>query len=571
MLYSKLFSLHRTKLEGFRREIRELPMKNRTFCLLSTLALVGLRPVAAQQSTPGPAAGPAGVMVHLGPTEARPFQTSIDALAAQGHVAIVAEGVPFHRTLTDAQTFRFSKEAPLSVMLPILADAYDCDVEYRNKVYLLKKRYSDVRDLPAVTLEEYGQAVQDILIVLRPFAINTEFPVRDNALNHVLPDLAAMLTPEQMQALHDRKLAVATLTQEQKAKVWQFVYYFYAQTPFEEAEEAAFQFKGAPKASVGVDQKGTSLFGRAFHPFVYQTLSYDGQSVLRSFDNGTVAMVSPSGVTLNDPVLPPEEAGETGKAAPLTLAEEVAALNKRGLHAAVDAALRVKPISIAGAGNATPGQILQALANIYGLRVTEPDGKDKTVRITRPLFRVPLEAAALPECIWHVVPEPLQRAIHRGERAAIERDAQKASTAPSGGPLQAMQRLDERRTEDQERPRKLQAAAVRRLHRAFDLYVRQQKQIKFLPVAEMAEPERESFGLALMTDLLTAVRSDYDRPTPAYVLSFDQLVLGGGPFIHEDSESKWKFAFNVAFLDASGTKLIDGPGAGGVAYYPPQQ
>lgn len=547
------------------------PMKNRAVYLLSALALVGLRPVAAQQSTPSPVAGPAGVQVHLGSPEGRTFQASIDALAAQGHVAIVAEGVPFHRTLSDSQASRFSKEAPLSVMLPALADAYDYDVEYRNSVYLLKKRYSDIRDLPAVTLEEYSQAVQDILTVLRPFAASTQFPVRHIALDDIIPDLATTLTPEQMQALRDRKLAVAALTPEQKAKVWQFVCYFYAQTPFGKAEEAAFEFKGVPQASVGVDQKGYSQFGTTFHPFVYQTLSYDGQSVLRTFEQDTVMTVSPGGVTLSEPVLPPEQAEFMGKDAPITLAQEVTTLNKRGLHATVDAALRVKPVSIAGDGNATPKRMLQALADVYGLRVTEPSGKDKAVRLTRPLFRVPLEAAALPECVWEVVPEPLQRAIHRGERAAIERDAQKVLTAAPGDFLQATQRLDERRTEDRERPRKLQAEAVRRLHRASDLYVSQQKQVKFLPVAEMAEPDREAFGLALMTDLLDAVRANYDRPTPAYVLNFDQLILGGGPFIHEDSESKWKFAFNVAFLDASGTKLVEGPGTGGVAYYPPQQ
>ncbi len=544
-------------------------MKIYAVWIISVLALGGISGARAQ--TPAPDL--TGIKVHLGTSESRTFQSSINALATQSHSAIIAEGIPFHPALPANQASRFSKEAPLSVMLPALAAAYDYDVEYRNKVYLLRKRYSDIRDLPAVTLEECTQATQDILTVLRPFAVSTQFPIQDHALNGVIPELAATLTPEQMQALHDRKLAVATLTPEQKAKVWQFVFYFYAQTPFEKTEETAFQLKAAPKASVGVDPNGFVLYGASFHPFCYRTLSYEGKSVLRSFVQGGESITTSHGVgTMVAPALPPEEAEAPDKPipAPVTLAQEVAALNTRGLHAAVDVALCVKTVSIAGDGNATPRQVLQALADVYGLRVTEPSGKDKTVQLTRPTFQVPLEATALPQCVWRVVPEPLQRIIHRGERDAIGRDEQKASTTPSGDFLQTMQRLDERRAGDRELPKKLQAEAVRRLHLAYDLYVRQQKQVKFLSVAAMAEPDREAFGLALMTDLLDAIRTQYDRPTPAYVLNFDQLILGGGPYISEDSRGKWKFAFNTALPDASGTKLVDGPGSFDLPYTPQQ-
>lgn len=537
---------------------------------MSALALGGLNGARAQESVPEPAPASANIKVHLSAAERQTFQSSLDALAAQSHSAIVAEGVPFHPTLPAGQTSRFSKETPLSVMLPALAAAYDYDVEYRNKVYLLRKKYSDIRDLPAVTLEECTQATQDILTVLRPFAINTEFPIRGMALVKVMPELAATLTPEQMQALHDRKLAVAALTPEQKAKVWQFVFYFYAQTPFEAAEEAAFDFKGAPRASVGVDPNGYTFSGASFHPFCYRTLSYEGKSVLRSFVRGGEIISISHGIgTTVGPALPPEEPEAPGAApAPVTLAQEVAALNTRGLHATVDAALRVKPVSLAGDDSATPKQILQSLADIYGLRVMEPSGKDKTVQLTRPVFRVPLDAAALPECVWRVVPEPLQRAVHKGERDVIEREWQEVT--PNGGAMEAMRRLDQRRNDDSELPKKLQAEAVRRLRLASDRYVRQQKQIKFLPVAAMAEPDRGAFGLVLMTDLLATVRAEYDRPAPGWITNFDQLVLRGGPFIQEDAESKWKFALNVAYPDASGTKLLDGPGAGGVAYFPPQ-
>ncbi|MDQ2732713.1 MAG: hypothetical protein M3Y56_13730, partial [Armatimonadota bacterium] len=104
------------------------------------------------------------------------FNDALNGLAEQGHVAIVAEGVPLHSTLAAKDVPSVAGQSlPLVVMVNAVASAYDYEAHRSGKVFVLQKRYSDSGDLPSLTIGEWTACLQQIVRLTDPLNPHVEF------------------------------------------------------------------------------------------------------------------------------------------------------------------------------------------------------------------------------------------------------------------------------------------------------------------------------------------------------------------------------------------------------------
>ncbi len=310
-------------------------MQKRLFLRVAALA-VALLPAAAaravhvQGATPATAA-PGGA-VSLTPAQAGKFQDALKALAAKAGVTFVAEGVPLRPTLRANDAPDLSAAAPLDTAVDRLAAAYDYDATRRGSLFVLKKRYTDPRDLPGVTLAECQLAMQDVVRVLSPHMPRP--PIRTNT--EFVLNLAKSLTPEQFRAMQEGTLRVAALSPAQRAEARRMALTIYVETPLRDAKGALARLKQAPAAALRKkSEDGRSLLG-------YDYTYWNGQVLfLRVEGDGHVS----HGAPLPGSETPPPALEEIAAAGGTTLRAVVAALNARGggPPLTVDAALAAKP------------------------------------------------------------------------------------------------------------------------------------------------------------------------------------------------------------------------------------
>ena len=179
---------------------------------------------------------PPGPRVSITTAQASNFFSAFTTLTQQAHVALVAEDQPLHMTLTPQQAAALKLNPdgePLSTLLPRLAAAYDYDVQTAGPVFLLEKRYTDVADLPSVTVQECVLALDETNRYAENF--NPHLPLGLPDRSPVISDLIYSLTPEQLAAMKDihRGLLVASLAPVHQHQVWQFLLHMYVQTSIE--------------------------------------------------------------------------------------------------------------------------------------------------------------------------------------------------------------------------------------------------------------------------------------------------------------------------------------------------
>lgn len=521
-----------------------------------------------------------GSKVRLTRGQTAVFQDALQTLAQQGHVTVVAEGAPLHPTLPAKDIPDLSQDAPPpDGALQRLADAYDYDVQFHHGVYRLTKRYSDPNDMPGVTLEECTLAMQDVVNALKVFALDTQPNPRRIALDPIVESFAATLTPEQMQSLQDEKigLPVTSLTPEQQTLVTKVGAYFYIQAVLDEAQRLLFRLRQAPKAAIGKDI--IPMMGISQPLFGYDTKDLWGRSYFATFNLVATNADGPltPGSNPPNPLAPAKIAGtrlpESATKGPMTLGREAAALSTRGAPVLVDPALRAKPVSVAGESYSKPSQVVEAMGDVYGLRVEIKE--DGTRRLARPLRSIPLSLAGVGGAVWNSLPLPLQRAIHKDERETLVQEQAEAGTSASGkqvnldsGPERMQQHLQKLRPY-QDLPDVLHAAAVAKLRLDVDPALRKGGPKTRVPVSALTEADRAAFGVALISPFLGSVRGKYDGPMPEYITRFDEVRLFGGPYINQDTRSRWKFALNARIPDASVGGLRGLFGMSNIVYSPP--
>lgn len=599
-----------------------------TACGLVMLAFAPafVRGAQAQQAPASSAPAKASIMVRLTPAQAGVFRDALTALAEQGHTLILAEGAPLHPKLPPKDVPALPQDRPLEEAIRKVAAAYDYDVERdterRGSIFLLRKRYTDPHDLPCVTFDECARSVQDIIRVMSPFTPDSSpgmsaSPRASSTINELeatFYGLINSLTPEQMQALQNKSLRVASLFPNQQALAWRFAMHFYVQIAFGEAQFPTFCFQYLPKAKIG---EGTSpphgslpsytFFGWGMPdprgrpemlPFSRSLSIRNGQADPRESPPAPNADQKTAFKARLEAIKQDGHVTLTGQVATLSTASHEA----RGPRLKVDAALAAKPVTVAGEANAAPKEVFYALADLYDLQtVTDDDG---ALLLTRRAALPPADVAGLSGAVLTAVPDPLLRAVHSGASVILKREADEESrrslergqaiealrttAAAQAGPekqrtLDTIRQMESevrksfqeteqnwrQRQADGAVPAKLHQAALEWLRSAIPSYPAEVQVDRRVPFSALSETDRAAVATVLMTDFLDSVRGHYSRLMPDYVTRFDEAVFVGGPYVHEDRRGKWKFRLEVDVPNADGSGLMGGPGMSDMTYDPP--
>ena len=196
-------------------------------------------------------------------------------------------------------------------------------------------------------------------------------------------------------------------------------------------------------------------------------------------------------------------------------------LNSRaGTHPpmVVEDYLAPKRVTVFGEQYAPPQQVLQALADVYRLRVkTESTGR---LRLTRRYVDPPLDIGGLYGALEQALPDPVLRAYNAHPDVRLS---------------------------------PLRVAAVREIRTAAEPKI---KAAKDGHVALSTLPEKEKTALAtiLMLDVLQNLGQSFRGGTPEALTRFDQLRLTGGPYKDKD-EGKQKFESDAGLPECGRHRL----------------
>ncbi len=554
-------------------------------------------------------------LVRLSRREARTFDSAFQTLAAQARVAFVAEGAPRNRTLDDKQLQGIPAEAPLDEMVNKLADAYDYVVERRRStsIFILKKRYTDPADLPGVTLEEGRLALRDVLRILSRHHRKTDS-------SRLLRDLAASLTQDQLRQMRGRRegtgirspfpksqaLPLTALSARQRALVWQFTTYFYVQRKAQWADAiasemdallvdgAAFGWSSqygdrafgyeTPNKSQGAPIGAVRFWPLSSRMVTAMVVKKSDASARRIPGYMTPLQKEAEKPDPTAPTPPTDIASPAAReaAAPSTLQSVVARLNARpgsgDTRMAVDDALADKPVTVFGTESAAPGQILDALAAVYGLRVKVQED-DGTLLLTRRLPRMAPRITDLPDTVRHSYPEPLLRAFladarDRFDAEEREQDLRRQQPREEAAPptdaaaywAAERQRSAERHDRQMQLSRRggaVRIAAMQRLRTLIEPKVKDAPTGR-VPLSSLGGEERMALAVLLLADTWTQMNEVLRRPAPEWIADFDRLYIVGGL---TEQEGKQFFSLFLASLLPDGKRAgIIGPGTARVPY-----
>ena len=525
-----------------------------------------------------------GGVVRLSVEQTRSFSTAIAALVTQLHAAFVVEGSPLHMRLSDKAVPDISKGQPATIAVKAIANAYGYDVERRDQVFILEKRYDNPNDLPPVTLEECEQVLKNCQGIATPYSPKVQTNKVINIYNAHLRqetyrvydpfvnDFALSLSAAQLQGMHEQELLVSSLSPAQQALVHRVALYFYVQGPLETLDTSVVRLQQLDQEAVF--HWGT--LGSEQHLFGYDLYTRRGNSVYFTALSGTFATsttletvhfysTSPSSsIVPDDPTTPTPSDADTSDASQETLATVIASLNahpSNGVHFSVSPFIQAMPATVAGIENTSPEQIMEALSAVYGLRLTGSD--TKTEELALPLVSHPADVTGVSDAVRAALPGSLLRAFHLNEALAVSIHLFNPSTVDKvSGPLDAEHSASTgAANEVEETPAQLQAAIAERKDRLFSNQtiqplLEQQRRFRDLPKAirlaairrlrSLAEPKietaspkqvpiaslgqagRSALALVLMADCLSEIHPLVSRQAPGYVRNLGSSTVSGG-------------------------------------------
>ena len=364
---------------------------------------------------------------HLSADQAADFQQALTTLANQGHVTIVAEGTPLS-SMPALDAAKLTAAAFLEDQIQTIADSYDYSVQRHGSVFVLRKRYSNPDDLPAVTPAECVHVLAQLPQIAEPFnphglSSHIQFLAppgpnlrRDQVriLHPLIDAFADSLTADQNAAMQGHNLLVSSLTESQKTLARRLQLSLYVQSPMDNIALLPPKLKQAEQSALFCWQDTYNTH----HVFGY-TLpeQVNSQTIVRFHPLSHVAGwedlgeggldPSPTGPDPTNPAQAPVQADTH----PETLTEVVAALSVRpgAIHTDVDAAVAAKPVVLVGVGNASVSEVLHALADVYGLSLSAHHG---ALALTLPNVAPPAHLADLSATLRKTLPEPFARATH---------------------------------------------------------------------------------------------------------------------------------------------------------------
>ncbi len=550
--------------------------------------------------------------IRLNESQKGDFRKALASLAEQGHVAIVAEGVPLRPHLLPQDAAKLVVSPLVDDAVTAVAGAYDYTAQREGEVFVLKKRYFNPDDLPALTQSECEKALVSIKKVAAPFNPHAQSVYirylahasrlrRDQyqIVNPPLDMLAASLTPNQLELMRQNRLCVSTLSGDQQALVQKLQLYLYVQEPIETVDPLLTRLTQVERSGIFHWQDTdmhqhvfgynlpTQLNDRVptrFHPLSYST----GLE-----DLGIIDLSAPSPL-VSDPTDPSTSIIEVDASHAQTLESAVVALNSRhdGPQIDVDATVTAIPVTLIGSENAPMHQVLRGLADACSLRLTDaPLGISAKSTLTLPDATPPSALLGLPPSLRQALPGPFARAIHLDRIVSVEeqfynlwqptRDPkiplQTSHTPNSEEALadleQAMQTRKraisgpEEFNAGQEQIKQMEAAlpalriaAIRRLRALVEPKLRAKP--NGIALSELGEAEHEAMAVIFLVEATQSLIKLLTQAPPESVLHLDRAVLAGG--VHTDVMPP---VFSISFNALTSDGRVQASGGGMAAEY----
>ena len=536
-------------------------------------------------------------ILTFAPRTERNFAEEAAALAKTGKATFVIEGVPLHPVLSpktgpDAAANQTDfpqslRTGPFGQYVENLADAFDYDLIRAENLFIFKKRYTDPKDLPCITLEETQNALKDIKNVIQSQSANN-LPLGSYSSDQKFGAFLVSFSPSQLELLKQERLSVASLRPEQKEQIYRYAVTMYTENALLGAEEVArnvnavLQKPGVFKTS---NYLGKDVFGYRYgdprDPYVIPLSTMRGRTPVvggeiltfgKNRSNADKPFIDPTNPSDDDKALAEQEQKYPAQ----TLQGVVQRLNTKGKHSPLrlESGLNEKPMSLYGMENSAPEAVWQAVALLYNLRVIIDPENAQGLLLTYKKARVPRTLDDLGPCVLLALPAPYVRAVHwdsmiQGRKEAQERGRRvKAEREAAEGRGQSVPPLSAQQAEEKQKivaawdaqwarwgnaTEEVRMAATRRFRASVEPKA---KAVAVpdnvgVPLSALSATDKQNLATVLIGFTANELYGLAGAGMPRTLTKFNDLMLKGGSYIDKES-SEPRFTLQVGFLRPDG-------------------
>ena len=532
------------------------------------------------------------------------FGAAIAELAARGHIAIVAEGIPLRASLPEAIVAASSgSNRSVDEEVRALGAAFDYDCQRDGLVFALSKRYTEPTDLPSMTIGEWIWVLREVKRLTDPFNPRTGSTVEHlGERDPIVGDLAASFTAGQIAALSGNGVSLRSMAPAQIALVRRFALNFYVEARVRPVDavldwlgkasaDVVFRYEDAPAAKrvFGYDDHSGPANGQCF-------------SSLSGPDAGSDNFWERNIFNAPNPTPDPTDPGDSALDSPYPvdftlggLAERLTAAGKGRVNIEVDSSLRTKALTVAGSENAAPQAVMAAAAGVYGLNLSASmAGGKRVIRCGFPADPpAPPYAAGLHDALAQVIPRPLVRAFRVEEVIHTLLPLSRLPYRSYGlGPPPDPTPVTARPTWEDEAPSELRLAIQDRVNATRidelipqgDSVVRQSYAVphalkilairrfralveprvkaspgEHLPFSSLNEQERDAFATVIASECFSGFKS-LCFSAPWYISNFNRVTLTGE--LTTDSDGSQTIGLFFTYPRPDGRMDIRGDGIG---------
>lgn len=502
--------------------------------------------------------------VTLNTNDLKSFAAILTSLNRQTAFTFLAEGRPLAAMSVEGVSLAPVTNADGLNTMQQIADAYDYTVEQKGSIFYFKKRYSDPRDLPDVTIAECLAAMQAIERSMRLFNPRLDGKmVGDSSAK--IAGLDASLSADQRRQLATG-LTVVSLSSGQKREVFNICLNLYVEQNVRDILSARVILSGAeqngfleycaesPNLLICFDVSSPPDF-RTRGPVVLARHPFEQENAFNRLVKEPLKIPEPSALTM-------------------PLRDVVATLNrhpKLTSQCHVEEALASKTITGVGMEKRNPREIMESVAAIYGLRLVisrDPaPGKSKLV-LSLPKAATPRSVTDLPSVVRTLFPDPLARSLNG--RLAVTQPIDKVEAAFLARlPKSDRQTIESKNAaykqfeEIQQRAFALPWLAGRQLEETYTRWSLRNLR-KPLPITDLTAEEKSLVAIVFTSPAFAKMAWDFGQEVPAYIGQFEQLTVRGGPY--RDPERGTRYKMSLLLPNPNGGDLIDVAGVSNMPY-----
>jgi hypothetical protein len=211
---------------------------------------------------------------------------------------------------------------------------------------------------------------------------------------------------------------------------------------------------------------------------------------------------------------------------------------------------------VIGAESASPAAVFDALANVYGLRVSEE--KDGSLLLTRPRIRFAAKTADLASSITHLIPEPLRNAL---------RTEQSSPSSSAGDRTEVIRSRMRMQMGGPGRSTDLVKKAAWRLEGLYDARNKeatekgelQPNAFSEVLLSQLSAEGRSAFAVTVLEEPFAQLIAFVERPTPTTITDFQSGFLTGG-FREDGGVRFFSLSLQVETESPNGGKSTSGTG-----------